>query len=289
MPRLGKTRRKGLRPKRTKKQKGGTRNPPQPGPAVCSPYAARQTNGSCLPQSFYEKLQSSKNELALNLGCDSSDERCIIDRANIPYREKKRLLDLYFRPPMPQAWKKKPDTWLNSDDIQNVMKQYEKAYPYYKFLEVAPIDFSIKDPYQEDPKKCLNDSFCKVNLAQEKKAGKNILGAIFNLDPHTKGGSHWVGLCIKIDENLVCYFDSYGFNPPPQIARFMRYLTMQNPNMTLQSNGRRFQYSNTECGMYSMYFIIRMIEGESFKKFCKKRIPDSYMLKFRNILFDPNA
>jgi len=73
------------------------------------------------------------------------------------------------------------------------------------------------------------------------------------------------------------------------VARFMRYLTLQNPKLTLQRNGRRFQYSNSECGMYSMYFIIRMIAGESFKKFCKKRIADKYMLDFRKILFDETA
>jgi hypothetical protein len=287
MPRSQRTRRKRVHGGRRAQTR--LRVPPPPGPPVCSPYAARQTKGSCLPPSFYEKFQSSKEELASEIGCEASNERCIVNRSNIPYKEKKRILELYFRPPMPQAWKVKPDTWLNSDDIQVVMKQYEKAYPFYKFLEVAPIDFSIKDPYQEDPKKCLNENFCKVNLQEELKVGKKVLGAIFNLDPHTKGGSHWVGLCIKLEENLVCYFDSYGVEPPPQIARFMRYLTMQNPKMTLQSNGRRFQYSNTECGMYSLYFIIRMIGGESFKQFCKKRIPDKYMLQFRKILFDPNA
>ena len=49
------------------------------------------------------------------------------------------------------------------------------------------------------------------------------------------------------------------------------------------------QYSNTECGMYSIYFLIRMIQGESFKKFCKTSISDKWMLKFRKVLFDPSA
>jgi len=197
MPRSQRTRRKRVQ-KVGRRDQTRIRIPPQPGPAICSPYAARQSKDSCLPSNFYDKIQTSKEDLASKLGCNSNDERCLVSKANIPYKEKKRLLDLYFRPPMPQAWKQKPDTWLNSEDIQAVMKQYEKAYPYYKFLEVAPIDFSIKDPYQEDPKKCLNDSFCKVNLQEELNAGKKILGAIFNLDPHTKGGSHWVGICIKL-------------------------------------------------------------------------------------------
>jgi hypothetical protein len=169
------------------------------------------------------------------------------------------------------------------------MSQYEKAYPEFRFLGVVPIDFSAADPYQKEVKKCLNNQFCQVNLKEEAKRGKYCLGAIFNLDPHYKGGSHWVGLFIDLRKNSIYYFDSYGMFPPKEIEHYMKYLTIQMPSLKLQSNGRRFQYSNSECGMYSMYFIIRMLEGESFKKFCKKRIPDDYMLKFRKVLFDPNA
>jgi Ulp1 family protease len=109
------------------------------------------------------------------------------------------------------------------------------------------------------------------------------------LDPHYKGGSHWVGLVINLKKNQVYYFDSYGVSPPKQISRFMRYLTLQEPKLRLESNGRRFQFSNTECGMYSLYFIIRMIEGDSFKDFCKHPISDNWMIKFRKILFDETA
>jgi hypothetical protein len=35
---------------------------------------------------------------------------------------------------MPDEWKSDPDAWLSSDDILHVMKQYEKAYPDFKFL-----------------------------------------------------------------------------------------------------------------------------------------------------------
>ncbi len=198
-------------------------------------------------------------------------------------------METYFRPAMPEEWKSDPDMWLNSDDIGNVMKQYERAYPEFKFLGVVPIDFSAPDPYQPDKKKCMNDQFCHVDLAEERKKGRKILGAVFNLDPHYKGGSHWVALAIDLPRNCVYYFDSYGMAPPPQVARFMRYLTLQEPKLNLQSNGRRFQYSDSECGMYSMYFLIRMIAGESFRKFCKKRIADKYMLEFRKVLFDPKA
>ena len=36
------------------------------------------------------------------------------------------LLSYTFAPQSPESWKRKPTTWLNSLDIENVMKQYEK-------------------------------------------------------------------------------------------------------------------------------------------------------------------
>lgn len=296
----------------------GGRTPPIPGPSKCSPVAAARRNdeSTCLPTPVLRKISTSTRkhggsqvsidsesvntrELAKELGCAPTDGRCLLQRSLLSHKEKKALLDTFFRPAMPAEWKNDPDVWLTSEDIAAVMKQYEKAYPEFKFIGVVPIDFAAPDPYQQGgalettplfpEKKCMNDEFCHVDLAAEKKAGRKILGAVFNLDPHYKGGSHWVALAVDLTRDCVYYFDSYGMAPPAQVARFMRYLTLQNPKLKLQSNGRRFQYSDTECGMYSMYFLIRMIAGESFKKFCKKPIADKYMLEFRKVLFDPTA
>lgn len=284
-----------------------TRIPPIPGPKVCSPLAHTRKNGrDCLPDSVVKALGSRRavkgggdspetntenitKSLAKELGCKPSDSRCMVERSLISQKEKKMLLDSYFRPKMPDSWKKDPDLWLNSDDISNVMKQYQTAYPEFRFLGVVPIDFSAPDPYATGIKKCMNDQFCHVDLAEEKANGRKILGAVFNLDPHYKDGSHWVALAIDLKRGCAYYFDSYGMAPPEQVARFMRYLTTQDPTLKLQSNGRRFQFSESECGMYSMYFLIRMIAGESFKKFCKNPIRDKWMLEFRNVLFDGTA
>ena len=313
--------RRRLRKTRKHQQIGGAagRVAPTPGPAKCSPVSvARRGDGqSCLPVETLRKISAATRkrggsqiglnstnvnvrELAKELGCAPNDGRCMVERSLLSHKEKKVLLDTFFRPAMPEEWKNDPDVWLTSDDIAAVMKQYEKAYPQFKFLGVVPIDFSAPDPYQNGgaaqqqqklypEKKCMNDQFCHVDLKAEKAAGRKILGAVFNLDPHYKGGSHWVALAVDLVRDCAYYFDSYGMAPPPQVARFMRYLTLQNPKLKLQSNGRRFQQSDTECGMYSMYFLIRMIAGESFKKFCKKPIADKYMLEFRKVLFDANA
>lgn len=281
--------------RRGKQQRRTRRQPPSPGPAICSPFASARRNGqgrSCLPSPVRQRITSTlrvKHGGAKETSCQANDERCLVEQSQLPYREKKELLQTYFRPAQPAGWKEDPDMWLNSDDIQTVMKQYEKAYPNFRFLGVVPIDFSAPDPYKQGPKQCMYNQFCEVNLEEERQKGRTILGAVFNLDPHNKSGSHWIALAIDLVKHRVYYFDSYGIAPPPQIARFMRYLTLQDPKLRLESNGRRFQFSQTECGMYSLYFIIRMIAGESFHKFCRNPIDDKWMLEFRKVLFDPNA
>jgi Ulp1 family protease len=115
--------------------------------------------------------------------------------------------------------------------------------------------------------------------------GKTKIGAIFNLDPHYKGGSHWVGLFIDLDAHEISYFDSYGIAPPQQIARFMRSLTLQDKALKLQSNGRRFQYKGSECGVYSMIFVLSMLTGQKFRNFVKHPISDDDAQEFRKFLF----
>jgi hypothetical protein len=217
--------------------------------------------------------------------------------------EKKRILKEHFRPAMPAEWSDDPDMWLASTDIEAVMRQYEEAVPSFKFLGVVPIDFSAPDPFNiqrvagagsvslsplggaTSGKKCLADEFCHVNLKKERAAGIRTIGAVFNLDPHDKSGSHWIACCLLLDQRAIYYFDSYGLPPPPQVSRFMRSFILQDAGLTLKYNGRRFQFGNSECGMYCMYFLICMINRVPFKTFVRHTVPDKYMLELRHVLF----
>jgi hypothetical protein len=81
------------------------------------------------------------------------------------------------------------------------------------------------------------------------------------------------------------YFDSYGMKTPPLIARLMRALRLQIPSLTMAFNARRFQFSDSECGVYSMYFLVCMIQHIPFRKFCKTSVPDGFMLALREAFF----
>ena len=166
------------------------------------------------------------------------------------------------------------------------MKQYEDAYPSFEFMGPFPIDFAAPDPYTKaSSSQCLIKEICSLRVADSIKNGTKYIGIIYNLDPHYKGGSHWVANFIDIPKHRCYYFDSYGYEPPKQIARFMKWLTTQDPHMKLGYNARRFQRHDSECGMYSLYFIIRMLMGDQFRPFCRRQPSDSFMLDFRDWLF----
>lgn len=270
-----------------------------PGPKVCHP-SLHDKNDNCLSENMLNEIglvngapsnlkgPALRSWLTRKSRCKS--ERCWIERTSLDPRKKKEILRKYFRPTMPDSWVKDPDQWLDSNNIADVMKQYEEAYPSFKFYGTNPIDFAAPDPYDPEAlvkNKCLHDEMCKINLKELLSMGKTQLGVVYNLDPSNKGGSHWIASFTDIPGHKTYYFDSYGMKPPPQIARFMRSLTLQDPKMKLAFNARRFQYGNTECGMYSLYFIIRMIEGDDFKKFCRRAPKDNEMLDLRKWLFAP--
>ena len=48
------------------------------------------------------------------------------------------------------------------------------------------------------------------------------------------------------------------------------------------------QYGNSECGVYSINFILRLLKGKSFEDITKKLIPDKMMTDYRSFLFRPS-
>jgi len=181
-----------------------------------------------------------------------------------------------------------PDKWLDSNDITRCLTQWEESNPEFEFMGPFPIDFAAADPYKRGPdgeKICLMTEMCSLRVTEAIKNGTKAIGIVYNLDPHYKSGSHWVANYIDIPKKRCYYFDSYGMETPKQIATFMKWLATQDPEMRLEYNARRLQYKNTECGVYCIYFIIRMLLGDSFKQFTRRNPTDANMLDLRDWLF----
>ena len=56
----------------------------------------------------------------------------------------------------------------------------------------------------------------------------------------------------------------------------------------IEINKKQHQKKNSECGVYSMNFIIERLKGKTLKDINKKRIPDELMNEMRNILYRNN-
>ena len=186
---------------------------------------------------------------------------------------------------MPLKWKENKNEWLNTLDIEAVMEQYEKKYNNFIFIGPVPIDFDHK----LHPGYAINE-LCNINLKKLFDNGKTKIGVIFNLDPHDKPGSHWVSMFADFDkENKVYYFDSYGYKEPEEVTKLMKRLKEQadalNKLTTLHTNNIRHQLKNSECGVYSMNFIIQLLKGKSFKNVTENIINDDKMEKNRSKLY----
>jgi len=219
-------------------------------------------------------------------------ESCWVRQMTKNTKLEKELLDA-FAPESPEEWKKNPNEWLSSLDILKVMNQYEKKYKCFDFLGPSPIDYDTHRLYGD----CVWEELCHFDLEQHLKKGHTKIGVIFNLDPHYKGGSHWVSLFINVKNKTIFFFDSAGEPVPPQIAKFAKTVMEQGKKLSNpiifsfdQNYPVEHQYGNTECGIYSIFFITHMLEDKITGHYLKTHIlKDKYMENFRKIYYNQNG
>lgn len=195
---------------------------------------------------------------------------------NMKEKTREELLKYTFRPEGPEG----KFEWLNTINIDDVMKQYEKKYNNFKFLGAVPIDFdnlSVLGIKNLDFNNLINQ-------------GKIYIGIIFNLDKHDESGSHWVSLFSDLQKGRIYFYDSYGVQPAEQIRSFIRRILKFLQNNSINDaisdyNKIRHQYENSECGVYSINFILAMLGGKTFEEISNNKIPDKEINKLRNTFF----
>lgn len=253
------------------------------------------------PTASKEELIASENpteiwkSLQNKMQCNTDD--CFLKELqnNIVRQE---LENRYFSPKQPNKWKTNPNEWLSNYDLENVMKQYEEAYPEYKFIGPTFIDYN-----KRIHGKCVSEELCAFELTKFMNLGKKKIGVIFNLDRHDQDGSHWVSLYIDIDAKFVFYFDSVGTRIPANIKRLADEIMKQGGKEMCfyQNHPKAHQRGGTECGVYSLFFLVTMLTNrrggdidepefnnaiEKIQFFKKATLTDQYIEKFRGIYFN---
>jgi hypothetical protein len=193
---------------------------------------------------------------------------------------KEELEKYTFRPKGPEGkWE-----WLNTLNINDVMNQYEKKYPEFDYLGTVPIDFD------DLPKLGIKN----LDFNQLVNKGKTKIGIVFNLDKHNESGSHWVALFADLKKCQIYFFDSYGTEPEPEIRKLVRRIAnfckekynIPESKIITDYNKKRHQFGDSECGVYSMNFILRMLETGDFEKsILSERITDNAVNQCRGVYF----
>lgn len=200
-----------------------------------------------------------------------------------------------LRPKTPKTWLKNPVTWLTNFNIEAVMIQYESLYTDFKFLGVYPVDFA----FENTQKTCLYSEMCDIDFKDLEKSYKYI-GFIINLDKHTGPGTHWTSIFIDFIPSSkwygMYYYDSTGKGAPTEIKEFYKMIKSKlTRSFKLTVNTTRHQRGNTECGVFSMYFIIKWLssihrqpEKTTFEEIIKQdAINDRNIMKLRKVFFRP--
>jgi hypothetical protein len=204
---------------------------------------------------------------------------------------KDRDINYTFRPKGPA----KQYEWLSTRDIESVMKQYEYSNKDFKFLGAMPSDFDELPIY----------GTTDLEFRQLEQYTPKI-GAVINLDTHNQSGSHWVAFYANLRNNTIYYFDSFAKKPQRRINMFIRrllthmYNKKHNTKFTvtefmkkyhnskdydIRYNKIQHQFKNSECGVYSMNFIIRLLGGETFDEIVNNITNDDKMNSCRNTYF----
>ena len=202
-----------------------------------------------------------------------------------------RLLDS-FRPLMPDNWGAGKSSWLNNKNIDDVMEQYSKKFQRFKYCGAIPIDYNVKTEHG-----CVNEYLCKLNVSKTME-DYDKLGIVFNTDPHDKSGEHWFSVLVDFKGNYddkipsIFVYDSVGIKKklPPKIVELVNDISGQfnrlhNQVMNLIYNDIDHQRGNTECGIFSLYFLIQMLENNSLKDYLLLNPTDKDMKEYRNHFF----
>jgi len=286
-------------------------------PMNCSPIVKnkRINKNTCYTKEILFKIRDAYNESHLDKKIEENDPtkllQLLTERLNNCEKEdcwleqlkdatlKKEIDELIFSPDKPSEWLKNKNEWLSNIDIFEVLSQYEMTYDNFDFIGPTPIDFDTRLP--EKGEKCVWEELCTISLEKKLKEGKDKIGIIFNLDRHDQGGSHWVSLFVDLKDRFIFYYDSAGSDIPKEIDALRRRMTNEMKKKFKLKFYKNYpvehQHGNTECGMYSLFFIITMLTGvvedntklslaKKIKLFKAGKIPDEYVEQYRNVYFN---
>jgi hypothetical protein len=244
-------------------------------------------------------------EAAQALGCNS--ESCVIthpsfrgfvrDAGVLPQHAIDLELETRYKAAGPRN-----STALASDaNIDETLRRWARVYPEFYPCPFTMMDFEKTGSFfdQVDMVAVMKGEV-PANLGPgfgQVRRPTNCFGCVLNTDVSSGPGIHWVAAFVDCRGKAgtpwsVEFFNSVGNAPPKPVVRWMERTRAalaayrrDGEVISVPVTDMDHQESQTECGLYAIYYIRRRLEGVPFSFFFQQIVPDDAMTMFRAHVF----
>jgi hypothetical protein len=186
------------------------------------------------------------------------------------------------------------NTWLDSGQITHILDNF-KTQINEKFFNMGfgTVDFIKPTCDYKEFNRLKN-----VTLNGLIKNGYSTAGAVINTDECNGRGIHWFVLFIDLrneDEIRLEYYNSVNNEMPDNICNFFKKLKSEYEESNTKKRRVKIcsmlphnhQKENSECGVYSLYYIRSRLDGISGDDIIKSELSDDVVHEFRSVIFAP--
>ena len=273
---------------------------------------AREGSSDLLPTAATPEAEAVRTAAAV-LGCNS--ESCVIahpslhefvvERQIIPPRAFDIELKVRYKAPGPRD----SLALLSNYNIDETLQRWARIFPEFFPCPFAMMDFDHNGDYFSDADiPAMLQGKVEANLGTG--VGKvrrrfTCFGCVVNTDTSRGPGKHWVAVFVDCrappgEPWTVEYFNSAGRPPPKPMLGWMertrakiaeyRSSLPESRNavcdvISVPVTDMDHQQSQTECGLYALFYIRRRLEGTPYSFFETQIVPDNAMTAFRQHVF----
>ncbi len=251
-------------------------------------------------------------ELEKRLANKCSDQTCWLRLDVVKELDNEDIETNTFRPRGPS----KKYEWLSTSHINEVIEQYQTIHKDFLFLGAVPLDFEDLpvlginnldfDDLEKQGKKKIG---LVINLDEHWKDGSHWVGLFSDLDKNQiyyfdSLGKKPLKRTRKFVNKIAKYLyrKKYGEKLPindiiqkiksinkvggkSSLGSNVHIKNLLTGNFDIRYNHIQHQFENSECGVYSINFIIRLVSGESFDNVINNITKDEQMNSNRKVYF----
>lgn len=221
------------------------------------------------------------NQAKEKTDCDS--ESCIYSNILVQKKINKNTIEQELKTRFKPQGPFDNDAWLDNIHIDSVLRQLMETYKHFYAIPFQMIDFKEK-----------GTELATINLLKKINEGYTKIAVVLNTDVSDGKGKHWFAMFMDFahDTYSLEFFNSSGNLPVHQIRTWQietkkMFERKGFPTKCIIVSPNEIQKSDSECGVFSLWFIWSRLENHPVEEFKNVNMgpDDKRMVEFRKMLF----